>query len=125
VSIGGYYYLATPYTKYAEGQEKAFIHAAEQTAILLRAGLVVFSPIVHCHPLHVYAAMDGQTDFEAWRHVDETMMRKAAGLIVCKLPGWDASYGIKAEIEWFQNQLRARHIYMMEPGIVPTELCKQ
>lgn len=122
--MNGFYYLATPYSRYAAGHEQAFRDAAEQTAILMKAGLVVFSPFVHCHPLHVYGAMGGQTDFEAWRRVDETMMRKACGLIVCKLPGWDESIGVAAEIDWFESRLQHRNIWMMEPGIVPQGLVK-
>lgn len=117
--MSGFYYLATPYTKYHAGHDAAFQEAAKQTVLLMRGGVVVFSPIVHSHCLCVHGAMDGQTDFEAWRRVNETMMHKADGLIVCTMDGWSDSAGINSEIEWFRSQNRRPDILYMAPNVFP------
>ena len=44
-------YLATPYSKFPGGIQAAFIDAACIAARLLRAGVKVYSPITHTHPI--------------------------------------------------------------------------
>lgn len=41
--IGGYWYLATPYTRYHAGPEAAFVEAARCAAWLVRQGLIVYT----------------------------------------------------------------------------------
>src|SRR4051812_40121800 len=96
-----YFYLATPYSKYEGGLEAAFRMAAETCAKLIRAGVPVFSPIAHTHPIAKMGGID-PLDHGIWLPVDDPMMRAACGLLVYKAPGWRRSFGIAQEIKAFR-----------------------
>ena len=114
-----FFYLATPYSRFAGGIDRAYEAACEQAALLIRAGVPVFAPIAHSHPIATYGELD-PLDHEIWLPADKPMMDAARGLIVCKLPGWDSSYGISIEIEAFKSA--GKPIFFMEPGEVPFEV---
>lgn len=116
-----FWYLATPYTKYRKGIEAAFQDAAKQAAILLRAGVPVFSPIAHTHPLAIYGGIDAK-DHTVWLPFDRPMMDAAKGIIVCKLEGWDESYGVAYERDVFS--CAGKPLIFMEPGKVPVPLAR-
>jgi hypothetical protein len=105
-------YLATPYSKYPSGIHHAFADAATFAANLLKAGVNVYSPIAHTHPLAIYGNID-PLDHNIWLPFDATMMHLAEALIVARMPGWESSKGVMHEIEVF----RAAHkpIYYL-PG---------
>ena len=118
--IQGYFYLASPYAKYAFGHEAAFKDASEQAALLLNAGIPVFSPISHSHPIALYGNLE-KTDHKLWLHIDYQILRHARGLIMLKLPGWEYSHGMDQEYRWFTKNTQ-QPIYWMIPGIVPETL---
>jgi hypothetical protein len=93
-------YLATPYTCYPYGPNAAFEDAAAIAAALIKRGLAVFSPICHSHPIAVYGGIDA-VDHELWMRIDREMWERCDELLVAKMPGWDQSRGIAAEIEYF------------------------
>lgn len=95
-------YLATPYTKYHLGLDAAFVHAAEITAKLIRKGVRVYSPIAHTHPAAIHGGID-PLDHAIWLPFDEAMMDAADCLIVARMKGWDESFGVKHEIEFFRR----------------------
>lgn len=95
-------YLATPYSRYPGGLVHAFWAAAELAGALLKAGVNVYSPIAHMHPIAMYSDLD-PLDHSIWLPLDELMMRRCDVLIVAYLSGWDESTGIKREIEFFQT----------------------
>lgn len=99
--IKGFWYVATPYSKYAKGIEAAFVDASRIMGVLVRAGYSVFSPIVHTHPIAMLSGMD-PLDHAFWLKFDEDMMDAAGGLVVAKMPGWDESAGIAIEVERFK-----------------------
>lgn len=115
-----FWYLATPYSKYEQGIEAAFQHACENTALLIKAGIPVFSPIVHTHPVARHGGIN-PLDHGIWMAADAPFMSVAIGCIVCMLPGWEESYGVRCEIATFQAA--GRPILYMEPGNLPTDLC--
>ncbi len=96
-----YWYLATPYTLFPLGREEAFQMACRVTAHLMRAGVPVFSPVAHSHPVAEYGDID-PTDHEIWMRVDRPMMEAASGLIVFEAAGWRQSRGTQAEIATFR-----------------------
>jgi hypothetical protein len=112
-----YFYLATPYSKYPAGIECAFIEACKQTALLIEAGIPVYSPIAHTHPIAIHSGLD-PLDHSIWLPADKPMMDAAKALIVCKMEGWESSYGISVEIEEFHKA--GKPVYMMTPGVIPT-----
>ncbi len=56
-------------------------------------------------------------DHNIWLPVDKPLMHAACGIIVCKLPTWEKSYGMAKEMEHFTSANKPR-IYM-EPGVAP------
>ena len=92
--------MATPYTKYGKGITVAFEVASIIAARMLKAGHRVYSPIAHTHPLAIYGELD-PLDHSIWLPFDEAMMQAADGLIVAQMQGWQDSFGVKHEIEFF------------------------
>lgn len=101
--MSGFYYVATPYSKYEGGLDAAFREACRVTAELVRRGLKVYSPIAHTHPI-AYAGKIDPLDHKIWLPLDEPLMRAAEGLYVVEMPGWEESYGIAHEVEVFKGQ---------------------
>lgn len=97
----GFYYMATPYSRYAGGIEEAYRLACLAAADCFREGLLVFSPIAHTHSIAKFGGLG--TGYDTWNKYDEAMMNAAAGLIVVQMDGWQESAGITAEIEWFEK----------------------
>jgi hypothetical protein len=90
-------YLASPYTHGdPRVREARFDAACRATAALVRAGHVVFSPVVHSHPLVRFGL---PTDWEYWERCDREYLRHATELVVLKLDGWRESVGVQAEID--------------------------
>jgi hypothetical protein len=114
-----FHYLATPYSRYPGGLDAAFRAASTQAAMLLSAGVPVFCPIAHSHPMVEFLDQAKDTH-ETWLGLDEHFMRAAKGLIICKLTGWESSYGVTHEAKRFGEMKKP--IVFMEPGCVPAEV---
>lgn len=114
----GFWYLATPYRSYPGGIVDASEKAAEQAAILCDAGISVFSPIAHTHPIGQFSNVP--YDSPKWVDLDMPLLEAAKGLIVCMLDGWVESEGIKIEHRE-ACRLNKPRIYMI-PGQVPVKL---
>lgn len=97
----GLVYLATPYTRYPAGIHAAFADAARLAAALMIAGVKVYSPIAHTHPLAIHGGLDPR-DLTIWLPFDEALMAKADALCVAHLDGWDTSTGIAHEVRFFE-----------------------
>lgn len=98
-----FWYLATPYSKYPGGLDKAFKMACRATAEFIRLGVRVYSPIAHTHPVAIYGDIDPY-DHGIWLPADKPFMDVACGLIVYQAIGWDESRGILEEIKAFTEQ---------------------
>ena len=100
-------YLAAPYScpfcKNWESLRFEMINIAAMT--LISAGYVVFSPISHSHPISVVQPAERNTH-ELWLGQDVYFMDWADTLVVLKLPGWEDSYGVQKEIDWFQRSIK-------------------
>ena len=107
----GFWYLATPYSKYPTGHEAAFKDASIVAAALLERNIHLFCPIAHSHPLAVYGKMD-KVDHNLWLALDEKVMEACQGIIVAKLPGWHDSFGVTFEREYFhrRGQIGRAHV---------------
>ena len=113
--MSGFWYLATPYSKYEAGIEQAFIDACHAAAWLIRHGVPVMSPIAHTHPIAIHGKID-PLDVELWIEADRPMMAAAKGLIVCELDGWDTSWGVSEEIDEFNGQGKPVILMRMPPS---------
>jgi hypothetical protein len=117
-----YWYLASPYSKYEYGIVAAWEDICEDAGLLIKAGVPVYSPIAHTHPIAVHADIDPYAH-DIWLPADAPLMEAAHGLIVNMMPGWKESYGISVEIKAFEDA--GKPIIYMSPGIVPEQLlCK-
>lgn len=104
----GFWYLATPYSRYPAGLEIAFRHACTAAGELLKHGVHVYSPIAHTHPIAVNGGLD-PFSHDIFIPLDEHFMRAARGLLVLRMPGWDQSKGIDIEIEHFRRAQKPIH----------------
>mgnify|MGYP002782450901 CR=1 FL=1 len=105
-------YLASPYAHPdPRVRERRFQEACRASAALLRAGVVVFSPIAHSHPIANYGL---PTDWEFWSQVDREYLARCDLLAVLTIPGWRESVGVQAELQ-IANELGIRIIYL-NPG---------
>jgi hypothetical protein len=101
-----YIYLASPYsinapTTSKEGRELRelrYREALRYTAEWSKEGQVIFSPIVHSHPMSWYHDMPGTWDF--WSKIDYVFIDQCEKVRVLCMPDWDKSIGITAELEY-------------------------
>ena len=113
------WYLATPYSKYPGGIEAAYQIALRQTGLLIRAGVPVFSPIAHTHPIAIACGID-PFDHTIWLPADEPMMAAATGLIMLRAESWEQSYGMGEELKAFQAA--GKPVVWMDPDVLPPGL---
>lgn len=111
-----YWYLATPYSKYPAGLERAFVEACRNVGVLIKSGVKVYCPIAHTHPVAVHSGMD-PLDHRIWLPADLPLMRAARGLIVCMMDGWRESFGVAEEVRIFGEL--GKPIAYMEPLTPP------
>lgn len=105
-------YLASPYSHPdAAVREARYREACRAAASLIRAGVVVFAPIVQSHPLVEHGL---PTTWEAWEAIDRAILLRCDGLTVLMLDGWRESVGVRAEVAMAMG-LRLPVGYM-EPG---------
>ncbi len=98
--IDGYIYVATTYTKYIHGIDRAARVASTVTADLIKRGFVCLSPITHGHQMTVVGGID-PFDGDLWQRIDKAFVDNAAACIVVKMEGWEESRGVQHEIREF------------------------
>jgi hypothetical protein len=90
-------YLASPYSDPDPSVcEARFDATCRATAELLRRGVLVFSPVVHSHPLVRFQL---PTSWDYWGVYDRAYLRLCDRLTVLTLDGWRESRGVQAEID--------------------------
>ena len=89
-------YLASPYSHPNPAKRQwRYELACKVAALLMRDGHLVYSPIVHSHPLTRFRL---PAEWDYWRRLDEEMLRRCDALAVLRLPGWEQSVGVQAEL---------------------------
>lgn len=90
-------YLACPYSHPDPAVREQRWQAVNVAAgNLMRAGLMVFSPISHTHAIAVVG--DLPTGWDYWAAFDRAYLEACNKIIVLKLPGWEESQGVAGEI---------------------------
>ncbi len=117
--MSGYWYLGSPYSKYPRGLTAAHWDVCREAGRLIAAGVAVYSPIAHTHPIAMLSKID-PLDHGIWLPADQPLMEAAKGLIVLKMDGWSRSKGLIHETKFFASM--DRPIVYMEPGLIPEEL---
>lgn len=99
----GYWYMASPYSKWPGGLRDAYSEACKAAAALANAGVSVFSPIAHSHSLSMHGGPD-PLDHGKWMPLDRPLMEAARGLLVLEMTGWDSSLGVSLEVEFLADR---------------------
>ena len=90
-------YLASPYSHPAPTiRHRRFRAACRAAGTLLRAGLMVYSPIAHSAAIAACGLDDMDHDF--WMHVDRPYLEWCHMVMVLTLDGWRDSRGVNIEI---------------------------
>jgi hypothetical protein len=111
----GYIYVASPYTKYPEGLDKAHEHVCLLTAELVKGGMSVYSPIAHSHPVAIHGGIDPK-DHSLWMAQCRAMMEAATACIVLTMDGWQDSKGVQMEIKYFDEA--DKPLLMVDPKLL-------
>lgn len=93
-------YLACPYShKDRHVRVARWIAANKAAAKLMASGQYVFSPISHTHP--IAEASDGKlpVGWDFWEGFDRQYLSVVKKIVVLRIPGWEESTGIQAEIK--------------------------
>jgi Domain of unknown function (DUF1937) len=92
-------YLACPYTHQDHSVMVARFNAVNlASAKLMEQGKYLFSPISHTHPIAEASQGKLPREWDFWEGYDRVMLRACNRIIVLKLPGWEQSKGVSAEI---------------------------
>ena len=107
-------YLGCPYSDPDPEVRRYRERAVTQMAFDLHAqGILVYSPLTHNLPIDKLGVFG---DFQTWMNFDHGMLVRCDRLFVFKLPGWENSKGLKAEIE------RAQALNLPVEELIPDEL---
>ena len=88
-------YLASPLSANPEHNHQLTLEAA---ARMVAEGHIIYSPVVHCWPLHLAAELP--SSFAFWQRHNFGILRNASELWVLDIPGWQTSTGVQAELEF-------------------------
>ena len=95
--MSGLVYLATPYSHPdAEIRLQRFETVNREAAKLMRAGIHIYSPISHTHP--IVMAGDLPRGWDYWKAYNREVMEACVKLLVLRQPGWGRSIGVFNEI---------------------------
>ena len=96
--LSEFIYLATPYTHINHHIMVARFKMVNKVAAKLMAdGKYIFSPISHTHPIAEAGELPRGWDY--WEGYDRRILLTCTKIMVLKLPGWETSTGVQAEIK--------------------------
>ena len=91
-------YLAVPYSDPDPSvRERRFQAANEAAGILMRAGLYVYSPISHSHPIAIAGGLPLDWDYR--EGYDREILSHCGALVVLEIAGWRESTGVTGELK--------------------------
>lgn len=107
-------YLASPYSHPCQGiMQKRFVRACQAAADLMEQGCIVYSPIAHGHVVAKAGVLPVEWPF--WERQCMSFLENwATVLAVLKLPGWESSRGVAAEMQAARRL--GLKIIMIEPA---------
>lgn len=112
----GLVYLATPYSHPDPYIRTLRFHRVSKVAgVLMDRGVVLFSPISHTHPIAEMHQLP--KDWNYWKRYDQIMLKNCSMLVVLMLEGWEASIGVKGEVE-IAKELGIPVIYLRFEDII-------
>jgi len=91
-------YVTAPFThEIPEIRERRFRSACRASALLMAAGVVVFSPLSHSMPIVQHGELD-EMDSDFWLTMDLPLLERSDELLVLALDDWERSKGVVAEM---------------------------
>ncbi len=111
-------YLASPFTRYIHGHERAVLDISLIASKLTLSGVKLFCPIAHGYPLILYGGLD-PIDENLWREINAPFLQACEILIVAMLDGWQDSTGVTEEIAQFTTA-RKRIFYLQPQTLLMT-----
>jgi len=104
-------YLASPYTHTEDRvrnirYNRAMIYVNE----LIQAGTLVFSPILHTHPVATIFRLPMRAQY--WEAFNKSWIDWATDLHVLALVGWEKSLGIDMEVAYAKE--KGKSIWMVD-----------
>jgi hypothetical protein len=95
-------YLASPYSAYPAGLDTAANVVAFIAGHLIEKGVIVYSPIANTHAIAKAYGLD-PLNHDLWLPFDEVLMNMCDALCIALMKGWQASKGVRYEIERFRG----------------------
>ena len=105
----GYWYVATPYSKWKGGLDDACHEACLAMGQLVTRGIHAYSPIAHTHPIALASSID-PLSHKIWMKMDKPLFYASFGLLVIALEGWHESKGISMEIKWCRDTRKPMYL---------------
>jgi nucleoside 2-deoxyribosyltransferase len=111
-------YLASPYSSPSQEILEARVEQTQKAlAGLIEAGHIVFSPIVHSHPIANLVSFSpinhAEGELSGWMAYDFGFIDKCDEVWVLKIDGWDKSRGVRAEIDYANET--GKEVRFVEP----------
>ena len=114
-------YLACPYSHDDPVVRHARFEAANKaSAALMRAGVLIFSPISHTHPI---AEHDLPKGWDFWGRYDREYLVVCRAMIVLTLEGYATSNGVKAEVSIMREMKKP--IFWLRPDELVGDIAKR
>jgi hypothetical protein len=113
--LPGWLYLSSPYSKFIDGMDAAYVLVTDISEELSLAGIKHFCPITVSHEISNRSGIK-PTDHDFWMTVDHLFMPRAYGLVVVGMEGWEVSRGVAEEVAYFAAA--EKPIYFLDPAIV-------
>lgn len=104
------WYLGTVYRSFPGGLDAAFDEASRIAAAFMDAGVCIFSPITHSHPIARFTTLSPADGM--WVTLHKPFMALCGGMIFCRMPNWSESEGLKIEEEHFLTVLKRPVVYV-------------
>lgn len=96
-------YLASPYSHPEDSVRiENYKKITRIPASLVAKGNCVYSPVTYGHHLTEFENLP--TDWNFWMNFCLTFLQKCDKLLICKMPGWDKSTGVAAEIKFAEEK---------------------
>ncbi len=116
------WYLGSPYSHTDAWMRELRFKAVARVAGALRVerDIAIFCPIAHSHPISETLSPDFNT-YDFWIGCDTPFIPACKGLIVCALPGWEGSKGLKMEIDLFKEEKKGVEVYTPRSLFTETE----
>lgn len=77
--------------------QNRYMAVLQESAVLIKSGQMIYSPIVHFHAMACLYEMPRDIDF--WWLISKDMIERADAFWVLQLDGWQESIGIMRETE--------------------------